>query len=226
MAERWVVLGGWSFDPEILRPVFGDRAILYDTNLLMPAVAADGTLRHDWRDEALRLLKPHFPSPPFGLAGWSTGAIVAWAVAPRLRPARLAMLSATPSFCRCADLRHGTRPAVLERMRAALLTDPRAVLNSFTERCGLEGARGKREYSCDTLAAGLTFLRQATLLPIEPLSLPVRFLHGTDDLIVPADAGRAFACMAGAPLAEIPGGHGFFTRDPRGVRERIEEVAI
>jgi pimeloyl-ACP methyl ester carboxylesterase len=210
MAERWVVLGGWSLSPELLRPLFGDDAVMCDTNLLMPELIAGDRLRDDWRSRALRWLRPQLPQPPFGLAGWSTGSMIAWAVAPPLKPTSLAMLSATPSFCATPSFPHGTRPRVLERMRSALPHDPQAVLASFRERCGMDPGDTAPSYGTTTLTAGLSFLRHANLPPLEPPPFPVRFFHGAEDQIIPPKAGRSFAAMIEAPFSELSGGHAFF----------------
>jgi len=140
MIERWLVFGGWAIDPAVLQPLFGDSASFIDINPLMPLTIDNDALRSDWQDRILITLKPVIPEKPFGIAGWSTGAIIAAALASKINPGAGIFISATPSFCRRREQNflQGQRNSVLKTMRDQLAVNHKTVLENFYKQCGLK----------------------------------------------------------------------------------------
>jgi len=214
MAEQWLVFGGWALNPAILRPLFPGDATIIDINPLMDSIVTGENLVDDWQDRLIDILTPSLPQRPFSIAGWSTGAIAAAALATRINPAAGVFLSATPSFCRRRDLgfSFGTRDTVLKSMRVRLAADPATVVSEFSSNCGLP--KQEPYPAAFSLASGLVFLEKACLLPLAPFSFPALFLHGKSDTIVPFDAGRYFCTHAEGTFVECSGPHAFFTGQP------------
>jgi surfactin synthase thioesterase subunit len=215
MVDTWIVFGGWALRPKILLPLFGPGAALIDTNELMPDLVRNGSLVKNWTDVLAGHVLPLIPDRPFGIAGWSTGSLLAYALAQRVSPACGAFISATPSFCRRPGFPHGWKPSTLTSMRRELSTDPRKVLAQVYRQCGGNsgdfGPEVTAEYALERLTAGLLFLEQANLLPVEHLPFPALFLHGRADSIIPAGAGRYFSDAAGGTFIDFDGPHAFFT---------------
>jgi surfactin synthase thioesterase subunit len=217
----WLIFGGWAFSPDILRPVFGDDARYVDSNTLMPYIVDDETLRGDWVDVVCKAVASFVPEQPFGIAGWSTGAIIAWAVAARLKAEKVVLLSATPSFCSREEFKSGWRASILHSMREKLSTNANKVVADFRERCGCTNPAPADTFTQAQLRAGLIFLEYANLLPLSKTSMPARLLHGSDDRIVSIDAGRSFAEQTGIAIDEYAGGHVFFLTNAGPIRTKL-----
>ena len=209
MGNNFVVLGGWGISPDILTPLFGNDAHYIDSNTLLPQLIENGTLTPDWSDIVASIIRPHLSCRPF-LAGWSTGAMLAYGAALHLHPQQLCLISATPSFCRNASWRHGVRPSVLSSMRERLLSAPSEVLADFAKRCGLSCAPIP-ELAPAAFIDGLHFLEQAQIAPRALPATRIQFFHGESDPIVPAAAGEHFAASCNAIISLLPGTHACFT---------------
>lgn len=252
---NWFVFGGWALKPDILAPVFGTESVFIDANAILPLLIKNNVLFGNWQQRLIETISPNpaLLKKPFGIAGWSTGAMLAWAVAEKLKPAAGVFLSATPSFCRRREsgFLFGQRSSVLRSMREQLLTDSEGVVNKFCEQCGIldnrslrsilrqapcsakalrNGEQGEpgtddRTYnlSIDQLIAGLNFLEQTTLLPVKKASFPALFLHGKGDSIIPIDAGRYFCKEVAGTFAEFSGPHAFFRDSPDEPRRTIND---
>jgi pimeloyl-ACP methyl ester carboxylesterase len=215
MIEHWTVFGGWALRPEILSPLFGGRASIVDTNEIMPHLVRDGLLATDWQDVLASRVMPQMPDGPFGIAGWSTGSLLAYALAQKTAPSCGVFISSTPSFCRRAEFPHGWKQAALRTMRKELRFDPVKVLMQVYAQCGYNsGDFGPQVITDRTvverLSAGLIFLECATLLPVQKFPFPSLFLHGKDDTIIPSAAGKYFCDAAGGTFIEYEGPHAFF----------------
>jgi pimeloyl-ACP methyl ester carboxylesterase len=212
MVDRWLVLGGWALKPDLLRPVFGESSIYIDVNDLMPGFIDNRNLRSDWIDLARAKVKNYLANGAFGLAGWSTGAIVACGLALLSEVENLVLLSVTPSFCRREGFRFGQRPVILDVMRKDLLKPGNRVVGDFGIKSGITGAaQVKVMHDPKNLIDGLHFLEQVNLLPIlKKVSAHSRVLHGDNDPIIPAEAGKMLADSIGAEFSLMPGGHAFF----------------
>jgi pimeloyl-ACP methyl ester carboxylesterase len=211
--SKTIVFGGWAVPPGILKTVFGSDAVYIDVNHIMPKLFASCQLRDDWAEIIISEYQLTNENPPGIIAGWSTGAMFAYAATARIPPAqKLILLSATPCFCRKDDFRFGVRPSVLDQMIDALHKDRDAVLQSFYERSGLRYDPGSvSNYTTDELSCGLTFLKQADLRPLAPPSIKPIFHHGRDDLIIPISASKYFSDQTYGEHIESSGGHAFFT---------------
>lgn len=212
MVDRWLVFGGWGIGPKLLQPLFGASAIYVDVNPLMPSLFDGETLLSHWVSKVERTFENELATAN-AVAGWSTGAIIAGALALRCEPHKLVLLSATPSFCRRENFRSGWKTAVLDAMRQRLQKNKNTVLRDFLVTAGLS-RNVFDSVQCDvrSLAAGLLFLEQANLLPVlAKLRCNSMVLNGSEDAIVPVAAGKTLADAVGARFVSLPGGHAFFT---------------
>ena len=237
MVDRWIVFGGWATPSSALAPLFGGSAELIDINGLMPSLVKNGILRADWETVVMDVVKKLANNRHFGVAGWSTGSLCAYAAAKRLQPRAAVFLSATPSFCRKQGFPCSQKATTLRAMRERLANDPQDVLTKFYEQSGMppsplspltamptgRQASGEGNTRQQQLIDGLHFLEQATLLPVTPLPCPSLFLHGRSDLIVPFQAGMRFAEGAGGRFEEYEGGHAFFRGREKEVAKMIEK---
>ncbi|MEW5789434.1 MAG: pimeloyl-ACP methyl ester esterase BioH [Pseudomonadota bacterium] len=163
------------------------------------------------------VLAGEFPEPK-ALVGWSTGGIVALALAIRHpdKVARLVLVSATPAFMQRPDWPHGLEPAVLAGFADSLGQDYRATLLRFLslQARGGEAAReviarlrqtvfARGEPDPATLAAGLGLLRDVDLRAlVGRVACPTLVVHGGYDGLCPPLAGRWLADhIPGARLA-------------------------
>jgi pimeloyl-ACP methyl ester carboxylesterase len=214
MVDRWIVFGGWAVSPKILAPLFGQGAVLIDTNEMMPLLVRENSLVANWQEALADHIAPQIPHKPFGIAGWSTGALLAYALAPITGPACGVFISATPSFCRKSGFLHGWRPSVLNAMREELASDPGKVMAELKVMCGIADDKWlssvPSEIEQRRLIAGLFFLEQTTLLPINKIPFPSLFLHGKSDAVIPPAAGKYFCAGAKGTFVEYEGPHAFF----------------
>jgi surfactin synthase thioesterase subunit len=138
---NWFVFGGWALPPFILSPVFGTDAIYIDANAIIPSLIDNGTLSDDWQQKLCDIVVKEsiLPGTPLGIAGWSTGAMLAWSLADKLKPDAGVFISATPSFCkkRESGFLSGQKSSVLKSMRERLLIDPDTVVEKFYRQCGI-----------------------------------------------------------------------------------------
>jgi len=211
VADQVVVLGGWGVDTDVLRPVFGDDARYIDTTALLPHLVTCNTIHPDWPVITARILEP-YRSPGFVLAGWSTGALLAYGAAPFLSPSRLQLASATLSFCRTASFRHGMRPSVIAAMKYRLKSTPQNVLDEFSVNCGFPEKTSQKKNIRNTTALvdGLTFLEQAQLGAQPVPECRITMLHGNRDRIIPPEAGRIMSSHCGAGFTLLEGPHACF----------------
>ncbi|MDD5674657.1 MAG: hypothetical protein PHC61_10870, partial [Chitinivibrionales bacterium] len=165
MPEQPIVLGGWALKPQILAPCFGEDAVYIDINELMPQVVFGNALLTDWKDIIYSRVKQACGKSAPVLCGWSTGALLGFALAEWVRPKKLILISATPSFCRREGFPHGQKRATLISMREALFKDRVKTLSQFSANCGLpEGKSTFSDCPTEALLAGLVFLEQVNLL--------------------------------------------------------------
>jgi alpha/beta superfamily hydrolase len=220
MPDTWIVFGGWGVKPQILSPVFGPDAVLIDSNEVAPKLVRKGGIAPDWRKLLIDIAAPRIPQGDFHIAGWSTGSILAAALAEFVRPSSAVFISATPSFCRRQGFAFGWKPAIVQGMRGELAADRDWVLGKFYLQCGIDEAYRVSENA--DLSWGLLFLEQASLLPIAPFPFPSLFLHGNADTVVLPDAGKYFCREAGGSFKEFDGLHAFFANQCEEVKTAIE----
>jgi pimeloyl-ACP methyl ester carboxylesterase len=210
MVDTWIVFGGWALGTKPLEPLFGPEAVYIDSNPIMPSLVKGGVLAPDWQEILAESAAPLVPKVRFGIAGWSTGALLAYALGLQIKPTASVFISATPSFCRRPGFPYGQKEMVLKAMREQLAVNPVTVVDKFYTQCGVDQPVVPEQQRADHLTAGLIFLQHATLFPIERLACPSLFLHGKDDAIIPAQAGAFLCHETGGTFAEYPGPHAFF----------------
>jgi len=220
MVDKWIVFGGWAIPPQILAPLFGSETPLIDTNEIMPDLVRGDVLVKNWQDVLVDRLLPQIPRRPYGIAGWSTGSLLAYALAQRTRPACGVFISATPSFCRREEFQWGWKPSVLKSMRRELASDPDKLLKELYMQCGIE-TFSLVSLNAKNLIAGLFFLEQVNLIPVKPFPFPALFLHGKADSIIPHAAGKYFCDAAGGTFIEYDGPHAIFVNQYSGISELI-----
>ena len=211
MNSFWTVLGGWALSPSILSDIFGDSSKYIDINRHISPVIKNTELIPDWKDHFLDLISRDFKRP-FYLAGWSTGAIIAAALAPIIKPDALVLFSPTRSFCRRQSFSYGMRPSILHTMINALESDKETVLQQFFSNCGADQFSREEDYSIEELQKGLFFLSQVHLFEHLRINCPIFCFHGTEDKIIPVDAGRDFCKQIGGSMNEFSGSHSFFQK--------------
>ena len=223
MRKPWIVFGGWAISPRILQPVFGDESVYLDVNEMMPLLFDDERLIENWADIVKKKIAGYLTMDIAGIAGWSTGAIMACGLAQQVRVKRLVLLSATPSFCRRDGFRSGQRPAIIQAMIRKLKEKENTVVGDFMLQCGLADRKiFSKVYDKQTLIKGLMFLEKANLLGVMKKSeCEVMVVHGRDDKVIPFQAGEALAGMIGADFTICSGGHAFFAAQTGDVKKII-----
>jgi len=219
-----VLLHGWAMHGGLWGPVAedlarGHRVLLVDLpgHGLSPPAAVE---LEAWAAAVEAVLPPE----PVRLAGWSLGGLVALALAPRLggRVERLALVAGTPCFVRRPGWPHGVAPELLADFAAALQSDPAGTVQRFLAlQCrGAEGGRetlralraalaARPEPAPTVLAAGLRLLEGTDLRgELAALSMPVLFLGGGRDTLVPAAALEAAAAAVPRARVEVIEGAG------------------
>jgi surfactin synthase thioesterase subunit len=219
MEPKWVVFGGWSLPPEMLKPLFGEQSIYIDVNHLFHQVINNDALIDRWPDRLLDAVMPLLPDNELRLAGWSTGSFFAYALAGLLQPSRLALLSGSLSFCNQGGYRFGQETSTLKIMRRQLKRDRISVLKDFQHQCGLSDYSPFAEkYSPEALFAGLVFLEHVDMSQFPKPLCTTHVFHGKEDAIIPFRAGEFLAKEIGAKIAILPGGHVFF------MDEKVQET--
>jgi len=215
MSERWLVFGGWALTPNILRPIFGDDVCYIDINPIMPCLMDSGRLADNWPRRFFDAIAPPVtPDHTCHVAGWSTGALCAYGLIQFLKPQSLFLLSPTAAFCQKEDFQMGTPVSIVQSMRTALLQEPDKVLRKFFIRCGIDTRHAintRKRYTIEELGAGLLFLEHISFLPLSPITIPCSCLHGNNDKIIPAEAGRLFSDGIRGTFHRFDSGHAFFT---------------
>jgi pimeloyl-ACP methyl ester carboxylesterase len=221
---RWLVLGGWGCPARALRPLFGDQARYVDSAPLTVSLTDNDRLAPDWPARLARALERHLPAAPFSIAGWSAGALIAYAVASHIGCQRIALFSATLQFRRTPSWRAGMPRALVTGMIRDMQRDPAATLDSFYRNAALPFAPDPDAFDHAALVAGLRFLREVSLLEYPPPAAPLAACHGADDRIIPAAAGAALARRLDADFAVLPGGHGFLFEHTAALRRRLDAL--
>lgn len=209
--------------PEILAPIFGETSDYIDSNIILDNVTTKDKLPDDWAEQITDQVFHDNQDGAF-IAGWSTGAIIAAAVAAKVKPRAIILLSSTPSFVRRESFQYGTRAMVVSSMINELAINKSRVLEQFHERCGFTGTIPAENYSVKTLQNGLFFLINADIPSSVKFDCRVICLHGRNDVIIPVNAGRAMCQQAGGVFHEFDGGHQFFENHNEIIKSIIESI--
>jgi len=210
MSSQKVVIGGWGISVDYLKKFLGE-GIYIDVNSLIPQLFDGETLSSDWKEKAIELLKQKISDELVTITAWSTGTVFAWLLKDSVQCDSITMISAFPSFCRQEGFRFGMRQSVVQAMRQNLHQDKTKTMRSFFSQCGFaEENMPSISYDTKTLTLGLQFLELASILPIQKLSTPITFIHGSSDKIVSPRSGKLFAEASGGEWREVEGGHAVF----------------
>ncbi len=116
-----------------------------------------------------------------------------------------------PRFTAAADYPHGVAPRLLDRMAARMEREPRATVDDFRGRCGVEPMAAEEGLDESRLGEGLGWLRQWDLRDsLAAETAPLLALGGEEDAIVPwALTEEIYGQRPGTVLHGAPGGdHG------------------
>lgn len=178
MDEQWLVFGGWAVAPDILRPLFGDKSIYIDINEMMQFLFDGEELSENWSNIVIEKVNEYLTMDIAGIAGWSTGAIIACTLAQRLAVKKLVLLSATPSFCRRVGFRFGQRPATIRAMIHKLKEKENSIVREFFLQCGWnENEMQIKSYNEQVLINGLRFLERVNLMSAIKKSWIMQWLY-------------------------------------------------
>ncbi|MHC4884404.1 MAG: alpha/beta fold hydrolase [Planctomycetota bacterium] len=154
---------------------------------------------------------------PLILVGWSLGGMRALAATQQdsSSVAGLLLVGTSLAFCGGEGF-PGTSTRVLKAMRLRLRKERRETLKDFAALCLAPGANDESAermrtmastFSDTELAVGLKALSEL-VLGDAPLSMPGRVLHGSDDRVVPVDAGQFMTECLGLDWQGVEGaGH-------------------
>lgn len=211
MHERHLFIGGWSLPPTLLYKCFGIEFTYIDCNLIVPELFdKQYNLYKSWPEIVKNQLSLS-SNERYHLAGWSTGAIVAFSLASILPVISLTLISPTLSFCRKDGYRTGAHPKVLRTMREHLRSDPDDVLSKFHTSCGFKSTiYSSTPYTIEQLTCGLHFLEQADCTKTTPSFTNALLFHGSDDTIIPLKAAEMVAERCGSTLHILTGSHAVF----------------
>lgn len=224
MRDIQLFIGGWSLPPTLFLKCFGSEFTYIDCNLIVPELFdRQYNLDKNWP----LLLKNQLllsSNKRYHLAGWSTGAIMAFALAAIHPVSSLTLISPTLSFCRKDGYRAGAHPRVLRTMREHLRSDPDNVLSKFHKSCGFKSTTySSTPYTIEQLTCGLHFLEQADCTKITPALTNVFLIHGSDDTIIPLKAAEMVAERCGSTLHVLTGSHAVFHENEPLIAKYINE---
>jgi pimeloyl-ACP methyl ester carboxylesterase len=223
MGKPWLVFGGWAIPPQILRPVFGEKSVYLDINEMMPLLFDDEKLIENWVDIVNNNIAEYLTNDIVGIAGWSTGAIMACRLAQKVLMKKLVLFSGTPSFCKREGFRFGQRPIIIQTMIRKLKEKENTILRDFMLQCGLQEDKIiTKVYDKQTLVKGLMFLEKANLIgALKKTECEALVVHGRGDKVIPYQAGEALAEMIGAEFVSCSGGHAFFAEHATEVKKIV-----
>jgi pimeloyl-ACP methyl ester carboxylesterase len=225
MGKPWLVFGGWAIPPQILQPVFGEKSVYLDINEMMPLLFDHEKLIENWANAVNKKVDEYLGMDIAGIAGWSTGAIMACGLVQQVQVKRLVLLSATPSFCRRNGFRFGQRSSIVQMMINKLKDKNNSVVKDFLIQCGLQANESeKKAYAEEVMVKGLVFLEKANLLDgLKKTEARTVVIHGKEDSIIPWQAGEALAEMIGAEFVSCSGGHVFFVEHAAEMKKIIRD---
>lgn len=230
---------GWGMPAAALAPLARALPGWELTAVDLPGQGASPDVGYDARSLADALLAA---APPGALwLGWSLGVPLALEAALRQAPVGLCLVAGTPRFAATAGWA-GVAPEALADMRRELETDSGRVWRGFL---GLLASRGEGSRAAARrllqqpappgivgLASGLRVLAEVDLRQrLHAVGVPVQWLGGAADPLVPVPALRAAAEAMPAATSEIGEGIGhlaplthplWVARGVQLLRERLE----
>ena len=236
-----VMLHGWGANAGVWDDAVKNLA--QDFEVVTPELPGHGESRSPAGDieTVARLIAQQCDRPAIWL-GWSLGALLALQVALSAadKVSSLLLVSATPAFTQHAGWLDGMPADQLEAFRRDFMEQPERILRRFFTLQGQGDADAKQvatrlnsiltgniENMAARLQWGLDVLRDADLRQtITKIEQPTRLLHGINDAIVPAGAGRYLASVLGAEIQlweEV--GHAPFLSQPQHFIDWVRQAA-
>ena len=207
-----VLLHGWGMHSGIMDSIarhYQSRFCVHSIDLPGHGYSRNGdnSFTLDQVSDALTAIIPDHAL----LVGWSLGSLISLNLALRepQRTAKLVMLCGSPQFFNNKDWGHGMSQALLRGFADNLGKDFRQTVLHFLGLCA-HGSPAMRddlrqlkarvfepgEPAPEALASGLAILQQASLVNrLAEIKLPVHFIMGQHDRIVPPDAAHAAAAL-------------------------------
>jgi len=223
-----VFLHGWAQS----RQVWYQQHELFPDALYLNLPGHGGAADHPGEDW-LEVLAQQLPAEPCVLVGWSLGGILALAMAVRFpeRVAAMALVSATPCFCRQDDWQPGCDEQAFGAFESAISSGSIRSLNRFFalmlhgdglsrsdyNRLAKQAVDREHPTSAAGLNGGLQLLGSLdSRQSVTDISVPSLILHGEQDSIVSVDSGRWLAAsIAGSQLEQFQNcGHAPFLTQP------------
>ncbi|MAT64524.1 MAG: pimeloyl-[acyl-carrier protein] methyl ester esterase [Gammaproteobacteria bacterium] len=235
-----VLLHGWGLRLEVWDGLVGSLRDRF--RVIRADLPGHGRSRAATRLEAGALI-PALEAvlePPACWVGWSLGGLLALQLS-ALRPAwfdRLGLVGCNPCFVQRPDW-PGMTPEVFEAFAAGVESDPGATWRRFLALVAQGGGRREVLRSLRRTAGGLPPATDALVQGLEQLAhtdarpaaagcgVPVHWLLGTADALVPAATADALAGLTGPEsVTRIEGaGHAPFLSHPAPFNEWLARVA-
>lgn len=207
MSQALVLLHGWGYTPRLWDAL---KTELPELSITAPFVCPPCPDLKLWTADVAKSL----PDNAWVL-GWSLGAMLAMSLAAH-HPEKvrgLFLIAATPRFVADECWENGLESAVVEAFRTALSRTPERTQKRFLAlqllgdrqpdglASHLGSALAEVKDHVTELEAGLQILTEADLRTLAlPPGLPVQFLHGRHDAVMPLGAAQSLH-------ARLPGAH-------------------
>jgi len=238
MLPTLVFLHGWGQSAQTWHAqidYFSDRCEVQCLNLPGHGGAADAPVEA-WED----VLTAQLPDTPHIIIGWSLGGMLALRLAlhgiSQLRG--LVLLAATPCFRMRPDWPHGCSDDVFDDFRKCLNEDSERLLGRFFALMLQGDDIQRRRYLAIVrqavdrrnpatragLETGLSLLDTLDLrLSLADITLPALVVHGSQDAIVPIEAGRFLAHqLPHADMHMLQAGHALHLTQAQALNEKLE----
>lgn len=243
MKRNLVLLHGWAVNSRVWDGVLPSLSKTFEvTTLDLPGY---GSLTHELPEPNLDSLATSVldRAPASAIwCGWSLGGMVAMSAAIQQpdRFEKLALVCSTPKFMLANQWAHGSSETAMDNLSAQFEKDyPKALARFFLLQLGTApDARSRsRELakkvlseskaSWKTLESGLNLLRCTDLREsLSKLTVETHVIVGTEDRVIPADAGRFVASqIPNAQLHEVDAGHVPFLTEPEWFIDHLKQSA-
>lgn len=238
-----VLLHGWLFPSDVWEPLAAELEQHFRVHCLdLPGYGDNVDYPCDPYDieQLVAALSPAVPQDSI-LIGWSLGALIAlhWS---RVRPEQLRgliLIGATPRFTSAPDWPFGTAPAQLTAFAESYQSDMAGTVKRFisSQTKGIPQPNSVMRFlsrtlannplpSAAALAGGLRLLAQVDYRDeVGNIALPTLVIHGSEDSVIPVQAGEALAQHIPQARWECfaDSGHVPFVVKPRAVAGVIQE---
>lgn len=238
--QPMILISGWAHAARDLEPIAEHLAAGFDVTCLSPAdvaahaphFAANGT--SPYAAGLLELIRNQ-PAPVW-LLGWSMGGLIALeaALANPNKVAGIILVSSTARFCSDENYPQGIPERDVRALAAAVRKDPSSVLSQFFSEVQAPAepdadtlrtlAQDAAAAGLDELTRGLRYLQTTDLRrAARTLHLPAFVIHGTEDRIIPWQAGQWLVENLPAAQGSIvdDAGHALIQQDPESLANAV-----